>query len=363
MSTSPSDKKAIGLNPANQTHYIDHLAPVCNLMKIPLLFIDERDYELGKKYYPGLNAQWQEYLELTPEFLLSNYDVIFMSDPWDQKIFSERYGFLEKEYDKILRVVHCPHGYSDKGFHLKKCVDEDITLVYGQNMLDMFSHYHILDRMRSYVLCGNYRYTYFKQYRAFYEKIVRNEILSFFDDTKKPLLLYAPTWLDIEESSTFFDAAQTLFDKLPEMFNMVVKLHPRLELDDTVQYYQIIGKYENKGNILFIKDFPPVYPLLAHTDLYIGDSSSIGYDFLAFDRPMFFLNKFRKKSEDQSALLYSCGVTIEPDDYPNIYSIIEKNSDQAKLSPIRKEMYNYTFGPERSFDDIRNDVWEKIKAE
>ena len=130
--------KGVGLNPQSQIHYTDHLAPLCILMDIPLLFIDALDYELGQKYYPGLKALKQEYEAFNPEFLISQYDVLFMSDLWDRNSFHERFGPLEAKYKKILRHVHCPHGYSDKAFYLKKSALEDILLVYGNSMLDMF---------------------------------------------------------------------------------------------------------------------------------------------------------------------------------------------------------------------------------
>src|SRR5262249_34231107 len=141
-----------------------------------------------------------------------------------------------------------------------------------------------------------------------------------------PIILYAPTWMDLEESSTFFDTYQYLLGNLPADYNMIVKLHPRLELDDTVNYYHIVGKYESKPNILFLKDFPLVYPLLAHTDLYIGDMSSVGYDFLPFNKPMFFLNKQKRDiHHDRSSYLFRCGVSLLPDRFAQIYDVIAKN--------------------------------------
>ncbi|MCE5316134.1 MAG: hypothetical protein LLG04_02055, partial [Parachlamydia sp.] len=252
----------VGLNPQSQIHYTDHLAVVCILMDIPLLFIDELDYSLGQKYYPGLKALKEEYNAFNPEYLIFQYDVLFLSDLWDRQTFHERFGPLEKKYKKTLRHVHCPHGYSDKAFYLKKCAQEDILLVYGQNMLDMLKRTGVFEQLHRTVITGNYRYTYFKLQRAFYDDLMAKEILSRFAKPQ-PLILYAPTWLDLIESTTFFDAYSQILDNLPADYNMIIKLHPRLELDDTAQYYHIVGKYESRPNILFLKDFPLIYPLLA----------------------------------------------------------------------------------------------------
>ncbi|MBA3815848.1 MAG: CDP-glycerol glycerophosphotransferase family protein [Parachlamydiaceae bacterium] len=352
------EKKGVGLNPLSQIHYTDHLAVVCIIMGIPLLFLDEADYALGLKCYPELQADLQAYNQFNPEFLITNYDVLFMSDLWDKRTFHEKYGPLEKKHNKVLRHVHCPHGFSDKGFYLKKCANEDITLIYGQNMLDLLKHHGVFENLNQYVITGNYRLSYFNQHRAFYNELVSKEVFSRFAK-KQPVILYAPTWMDLEDSTSFFEVYAYLLDNLPAEYNMIVKLHPRLELDDTALYYHIIGKYEQHPNIIFLKDFPLVYPLLAHSDIYIGDMSSVGYDFLTFNKPMFFLNQQKRDVKmDRGLYLFRCGTEIKPDAYPLIYRFLEANlpTDQERFSHIRKEVYDYTFGPERSFAEIKADI-------
>ena len=197
-----AEKKGIGLNPQSQIHYTDHLAVVCILMDIPLLFIDEQDYALGKKYYPGLKTDKIDYQEMQPEYLISNYDVLFVSDLWDRHTFHEKFGPYEEEHHKVLRHVHCPHGFSDKGFYLKKCANEDIALLYGQNMIDMLKYNGVYENLPYSVITGNYRYTYFKQHRPFFDKVVQEEVLSRFAK-KQPVILYAPTWLDLRVNYFF----------------------------------------------------------------------------------------------------------------------------------------------------------------
>ena len=242
MKKPAPEKKAVGLNPQSQIHYTDHLAVVCILMDIPLIFIDPLDYSLGSRYYPGLKTELVDYQDLSPEYLIANYDVLFLSDLWDKNTFHEKFGPLEKKYKKTLRHVHCPHGFSDKGFYLKKCANEDIALLYGQNMIDQLKYHEVFENLSHYVITGNYRYTYFKQHRKFYDEIIEKEVLSSFAK-KQPVILYAPTWLDLEESTTFFDAYAYILGNLPDDYNLIVKLHPRLELDDTANYYHIVGQY------------------------------------------------------------------------------------------------------------------------
>lgn len=352
------EKKGVGINPASLVHYMDHLAVVCVIMGIPLIFIEPDLFEMGKKNYPGLDALLLEYGELTQEYLITNYDVLFMSDLQDKYDFHARYAQLEQKYQKILRHVHCPHGFSDKGFYLKKCAIEDIVLIYGQNMIDLLKHHGVFELLKNYVRCGNYRYAYFKQHRQFYDELIQNDVLSHFA-RKQPVILYAPTWKDLEDSTTFFDAYADILGKLPDSYNMIVKLHPRLEEDDPAMFYHIVGKYETKPNVLFFKNFSLVYPLLAHTDIYLGDTSSVGYDFLPFDKPMFFLNKAGRDAQaDRGLYLFRCGVEIKPEAYSTMYQVMEANlkDDRKHFSEIRRDVYQYTFGEERPFGDIKADI-------
>lgn len=327
--------RACGLNSNETPHYLDHLGPICTIMDIPLVVVEEKIETLARTFYPDLKVQTLPYEQLTPGYLHANYDAVFVSDYWGKEKFS-------------FRIVHCPHGYSDKGFYLFKCAFEDIVLIYGQKMLDLLEDFGVRDELKHYAMTGNYRYSYFKKHQAFYEKIVNKKILSQFAK-KQPLILYAPTWLDSEESTTFFDAAKPILENLPDNYNMLVKLHPRLEFDNVAEYYHIIGTFQDKPNIVFVEDFPPVYPLLEHTDIYLGDTSSVGYDFLVYNRPMFFLKK------ESRPFLFKCGTEVTPDTF---YNVIKQ--DQKILSPFRKEIYKYTFGDEQTFDEIKKNILQSL---
>jgi len=352
------EKSCVALNHASHVHYNDHLAPISIIMKIPLLVVDQQDYDICNKYYPDVHVILSDYEAFNPEELIKHYDVLFMSDLWDRQVLQDKFYPLELKYNKVLRNVHVPHGFSDKGFYLSKAANEDITLVYGQNMLDMFHHEGLLQRLHQYVITGNYRYSYYKQHREFYDDLIAKEVSSAFDKPRKTIL-YAPTWLDLEESTTFFDSISYVLDSIPNDYNVIVKPHPRLELDDTTLYYQILGKYKDHPQILFLTDFPLVYPLLNITDIYLGDMSSIGYDYLIFNRPMFFLNKEnRNPQRDRRSYLFNCGVDIKSHQFSRLYQIMEAQleRDSEKFTNIRAEVWEYTFGEERTFDKIRGDV-------
>ena len=356
------EKKCVAINYAAHSHYNDHLVPISTLMEIPLLVLEQIDYDQCKKYYPDANVVLVDFDEFNPEYLISNYDALFMSDLWDRDVFKEKFFSLEKKYKKKLRNVHVPHGFSDKGFYLRKAAKEDITLVYGQNMIDLFYHEGVLNQLNQYVITGNYRYTYYKKHKKFFDELIEKEILSHFKEKKK-IIFYAPTWMDLEESSSFFDCASAVLDSLPEAYNIIVKPHPQLELDNTTLYYQILGKYHKHPRIFFLTDFHLIYPILNIADIYLGDMSSIGYDFLVFNRPMFFLNKDnRNPKKDRRSYLFNCGIDIKKNQFSSLYDIIEANlhDDSKNFKNLRAEVYEYTFGQEQSFEEIKSNILKAI---
>lgn len=355
------NKKGIALNASSEAHFMDHLAIVALIMDIPLFLFDENCFLLAKKYYPTLDVYLKDDSQFSLDDLTKEYDVSFTTELLGNK-GRTLFETAALQHKKTWRNVFCPHGFSDKTFYFEQCASEDIVLIYGDNMVDLLRDRGVWGQIKNYVITGNYRYTYFKQHQKFYEEIFQNEIQAHFDK-KRPLILYAPTWLDQEASSSFFEATSFLLDQLPEDYNIIVKLHPRLELDDIAGCYQIMGRYEKKKNVLFLISFPLIFPILAHTDIYIGDMSSIGYDFLAFDKPLFFLNKQKRNPKtDRSLFLFRCGTEITPDQYGDLYKIIEAGleDDHEKFSAQRKKMWDYTFGVERSFADIKTDIIQAL---
>jgi hypothetical protein len=354
----PFEKSCIGLNPNTYPHLTEHLAPLCVCLEMPLLLTDEKHAEEAERLYPQLNILLKEWQDITPQFLIENYDLFFQSEPWNRHEFYAKFRGLEDYYQKEVRNVHCPHGFSDKVFWLEKCVLEDIVLIYGKNMLDLFEELGIAHQLNAYAMTGNYRLQYYRQHQSHFESIAADRVFSLFEK-EQPLILYAPTCHD-QDHTTSLMHAEKIFSALPDGYNLLVKIHPAFaETDGPILYY-LMGKYEKKGNIVFLEDFPLIYPLLANADYYVGDMSSIGYDFLTFNKPMFFLNQRKRDSKiDRNTFLYRCGVEILPEDYENLYRIMEQElpHDNERYEGIRKQVYSYTFD-EVPFNDLKSRILE-----
>ena len=256
-------------------HHLDHLAPLCSLMGWPLIVTDEEIYNLGAAYYPDLTVHLWSPLE-APFLVTQKFDTVVTTIP--RISFDEIFFIAEASFRKRLKTVWLPHGNSDKGQNIpwmEALKDEQAAFVYGPKMVDFLKEKNV--QIPRLIPIGNFRYLYFKKHQLFYEKILDEMGLS------RSFILYAPTWKDAEHSSSFEEHVDELIQQLATK-TLVIKPHPN-ELEDVG-----VLQRELKKQVQWITHFPPIYPILSRTSHLIGDFSSIGYDFLQFNRPMIFLN-------------------------------------------------------------------------
>lgn len=316
-------------------HHLDHLAPFCSLQKIPLVLTDDELAEKARLYYPELEViLWNT--ANAPIEVVKNFDTIVYSTP--RILFDEVFFIAEASLQKKLKTVWLPHGNSDKGhlsYFMEGLKDEKSALVYGPKMIDFLKMKQVYDLIPEVLEIGNFRLTYYQKHKAFYDQLMQTLSLSV-----KKIILYAPTWQDTENSSSFFEVTSHLIEKLPAHAFLLIKLHPNLLQDIRTQQFML--QHESNPSVVFLQGFTPIYPLLERADVYLGDMSSVGYDFLYFNRPMFFFNPTQRDPADPGLYLHQCGRTIE--NYANIYDLIEQDGPQSSLAELRKKTYEYTFG-------------------
>ncbi len=311
-------KTPAGLIFDDSRHYIDHLAPFCSLAGWPLIICEGAIGDLARRYYPDLEIiesnQWD--LKLPP--------ALIACDP-RSLIESAFPGALLKE------LYWLPHGNSDKGWKnpIFEPLRKETALVYGQKMIDFMHQKSVSPHT---IRVGNFRLHYWIKHRSFYEAVLQKEIPL---PKGRKTYLYAPTWNDREGNGSFWEMFSLLTVHLPADCNLIVKIHPNTQAKFAPEIERLIGQYSKRTNIFFLLEFPPIYPLLSICDAYIGDMSSIGYDFLYWKRPMYFL-----KSADRSQFLYRCGMEITPEQTKTIFEPAKENREE-----IQKEIYAYTFDP------------------
>ncbi len=345
----------------NIIEFYDHMVPLSFILNVPIYVSDDPiSMSLCEEYYPQVDIREHSLKESTPQYFAVNYD--YMIFPSHVKREEEHLLAESEKHGKKLCIMFCPHGFSDKTYYWLEYTKKDYVFVYGQNMLDIFHEIGIsLDPQRC-IMVGNYRYEFFKEHREHQISIVKNEFFQGVDMSLKTLF-YAPTWVDDGNSSTFFEGIKSIIEKLPKDFNLIVKPHPRILVCFPSEYYEVLSHYAQHDRVVFIDEFPMIYPILDLCDYYLGDMSSIGYDFLSFNKPMFFINKSREgKFLERQQYLYRCGTTVDLSDIDQLYEIILQTVpvDEERYSKVRKEVYDYTFGQPISNEAIKGDFEKKL---
>jgi hypothetical protein len=300
-------------------HHLDHLAPLCHFLNIPLVVTDPSVKEMATFFYPGLEIYEMTPIEMSSQ-VVEHCDALIscLSRPLLDPLFL----VAEEMHHKKLITIWCPHGNSDKG-HLSPLMeglqDERLILVYGQKMVDFIRAKN--GKVPDHLFVGNYRLHHYLYFKPFYDEWIKKAL------PPERTFLYAPTWDDAEGSSSLISSFPFLKEVAPHLF---IKLHPNTLLQSPHLVEKLISQHEE---FFFLPTYAPIYPLLERAQAYLGDMSSIGYDYLSFNRPMFFFNQKGRSDKDQGLYLHRCGETI-PSSLLNL---------QGDLHEMRKEVYEYTF--------------------
>jgi CDP-glycerol glycerophosphotransferase (TagB/SpsB family) len=323
--------KCAGLIFDESFHYIDHLAPFCSLMRWPLIVFEESIAEQCRKFYPDLEIL--DKTPLPPCIVTCDNRAILEAAFWPWA---------------APKTLWLPHGLSDKGWKapfFEALQKEDLLLVYGQKMRDVLAAKKVTIPQFA---VGNFRYEYFKKHRKFYEALIQERF------GEQRFVLYAPTWEDSESNGTFWEAFPKLAASIPKQ--LLVKVHPNTERKFGFRLERCKGI---APHVQFLEEFPPIYPILERTDLYIGDMSSIGYDFLQFKRPMVFLRKEKTDPlKDPGALLMRAGtqMTIEEiEQIPGLFGKLQHPEQQD----VMEHAFDLTSDwPEKL--QMRIDLWQPL---
>ncbi len=343
MTSNSSLTQAVAILTGPATH-LDHLGILSAIIGIPLIVTDPYTFQLAKKYYPQIDVHLMDLSDLSLDYLCQHFDVIFES----VKFWSaELKPTMELFYQKKMRFVYCPHGNSDKGHSLKDHPSQDFCLVYGDHLIEHLKNTGAFQHIQGIIPTGNYRYAFYQQWRSFYDSIIEEEIFSQLSH-HKPTLLYAPTWQDSENQSSFFSLTDHLIHQLGSQYNLLIKPHPFLIEDHPEKILALADRCSTHPSIRIIENLPLIYPLLNRCDLYLGDYSSIGYDFLAFNRSLYFY-----QPSGQSRLS-TCGLSIAPSQLDSIATLITLNDHRYEEK--RKSLYQYAFGLERTPEVLRDQI-------
>lgn len=313
-----------GLLTDNSPHFIDHLAPFCASVKCPLIVWEDSLIPDCHSFYPDLQVLQTK--------VLPTHVVSCITRPH----LHQTLGLFQPSPDKVIWL---PHGLSDKGWKepfFEALSTEDLLLVYGKRMRDVLEKKKIQIPQFS---VGNFRKKYYEKNRTFYDNLVTRKF------ENRRFILYAPTWEDCEKNGSFWNSFSYFLNHTPPSISLLIKLHPNTVHAHLPRIEECKGAAQKTSYIYFLDDFFPIYPLLERCDAYIGDMSSIGYDFLSFDRPLFFLRKkWTDPAKDPSAFLMQAGEQILIEEIPGLLRrlAVPRIETQA-LSSSRKTLLEKAF--------------------
>lgn len=302
-------KKIAALLYENDAGHLDHLAPFCALNDFPLFLTSKELYKAAISQYENLQIILDTPISVCSN-IAKNYDTLVSTLPI--QLLKPMFLLEQALLNKNLTFYWLPHGSSGKK-NMSALKEEEHLLVYGNKMKKSLPA-DVQDKTQ---FIGNFRQKYFLLHQKFYKNLVAKHF-SFSDKN----ILYAPSW---EEENIERWIASLIAHK-KESMHLFIKLHPNTYLKNGGVLHE---KFAASKGVFFIKNFFPIYPLLDHVDHLFTDISSIGYDFLSFDKPL----SFTTKNDD---MLHKCGKEVEIDDP---YIPFEKEH----YSTNRKELYAETF--------------------
>ena len=302
--------KTAGLIYREKGHFghIDHLAPFCSLYKIPLFLTSKELYKIAKEQYKDIDLILCHPNEVSKE-ILSNYEYLVSTLP--RQLINPIFLFDEMMMNKRLQSYFLPHGSSDKD-NMAKLLQEDKIFVYGDRMMQLLPK----KVYKKTIKTGNFRLKYYNLHKEFYTNLVK----SYFPKIEKgENILFAPSW-DNDEVQKWTTA---LIKHKPENVTLYIKLHPNTSKEGIGMSLPVA--FSDQKGVIFIHDYYPIYSIMPFMQSLFMDISSIGYDFLEFNKPLFFTVK-----NDQ--LLNKCGLHI---DINNPYKDLSKDVHEKERLQLR----------------------------
>lgn len=204
------------------------------------------------------------------------------------------------ETGKRIRIVQIFHGMSDKPFTYERNFSRyELCLCAGKRQVDRLVA-HTVNSSARWKLIG---------YPKFDNPLT---IPRLFDNDRKTVI-YCPTWRKQGLSSIDrFLSSPEAIAAIADTYNLIVKPHPNI-FNPSRDFFdrETVDMLERTPGITLVHS-GNVMPFFDQADLFVGDISASGYEWLYFDRPMVFLNpqpdRLRADAKiDSLTYLWQCG--------------------------------------------------------
>jgi len=339
-------------------HQIGYITEVLKLLDGNLYTNFQSSYEIIKEDYPWISIKYFNSIpDIIEEMIKDKTKILILQD--------FHYSKFSKLRECGVKFVQIFHGTSDKSYNTnREILKYDLVCLSGSKMLKDFEDKG-LNKNNNCIITGNPK-----------ADTIFNDVYNRDQEMKKLKLdpniknvLYAPTWMDGMGNSSFKKFGLKLPDYFPSEYQLTIKLHPNIYLYKKKLVKALKEKIKNKKNILLLENKKEIYdivPIMAASDLLITDVSGVSHEYIAFLRPMIFLNNrsiIRFLYGKKRTRIWETGDVVT--NIRNLPGVIRKNL----IAPYRyrevqmkllKEIYTFTDG--KSAERIAKAVNKLVKS-
>lgn len=290
----------------------------------------ERTYRFLTEQHPTLSVSLGETIAAINAEMVQNRVKVIVYPDYHIRYFRDLPG---------VKHVQVFHGPNDKKYnYVREVMEYDLFLIPGNDAYERYRKKGLLKR-KTGVMIG-----YPKLDMVFRGELKQDEELKKIDlDPKNKTVLYAPTWHDMAMNSSWNKFRNAFVKNIPQNLNLLVKPHPNIVRDRPEEMREFRERLLALPNTRLFETTPDTVPLMAASDLLIGDVSGITREYLAFRRPFVFLSNkpkilwLRKKTR-----LWECGeVVFTPNE---VWKAVERSlSDPDRYLDKIERFFQNTF--------------------
>ncbi|GAB4186959.1 MAG: hypothetical protein Tsb0015_05210 [Simkaniaceae bacterium] len=251
---------------------LDHLSSFSAYLSLPLYLADKELFQNIHNQYPNLDCRYYTEEEIATSFLQEN-DAAVTALP--SNMLNNIFEFSQNLLNKKLLSIWFPENLPESSFSSDQ---EMASLATGQLA------YAALRKMQieKILIVGNIKYAFYAENKDFYETKLQSRLKAL--NKKLFTIFIASSWM------TDFDFFQFIKEKIKN-YNFIIPVNS-LQIKANTDLQNFINDFTDFSNILFIQDFIPMHPLMAQSDIYLGEINELAYDYLIYDNPIVLTHHF-----------------------------------------------------------------------
>ena len=155
-----------------EAHHVEHLAPWCELLRMPMLVAGDAQLAAVAQTYPGVAVLLARGIAMPDDLALLARAIrerapraIFYSDLFGRKALRAMFGGQRD----APRVVYVPHGFSEKRQDWARgTAQQDVAVLYGRHAFDQLAALGVAGYLHHFIVSGNVRASYHRRHAPYF---------------------------------------------------------------------------------------------------------------------------------------------------------------------------------------------------